>query len=162
MAFGDVGEHQDKATIRVPSKAIVTSEFRELFDDDVIETEVEDGIHHAWHRLSGARTDGDEKWHNAIFDTAEGFVVVLLNVMDVSHNVVPHVIWDLLARFVVESASIGSDGETGWDWNTSGGHLGKTEAFSTKDVLANFGFVGFLEGVYILLFCHFVLLIDKS
>ena len=51
---------------------------------------------------------------------------------------------------------------SGWDWNNSGGHLGKTEAFSTKDVLANFGFVGFLEGVYILLFCHFVLLIDKS
>src|SRR5205807_779652 len=47
-------KHHDEAAIGVPRKSIVARERRQAFDGYVVETEIEDRVHHAWHRGSRA------------------------------------------------------------------------------------------------------------
>ena len=49
VAFSDVGEHQDEAAIGVPGETVIAGKFGEFFNDDIVEAEVEDGVHHARH-----------------------------------------------------------------------------------------------------------------
>ena len=53
-AHDDVGEHLDEAAVGVPGKALVAGLLDEAVDGDVVEAEVEDGIHHAGHGERGA------------------------------------------------------------------------------------------------------------
>ncbi len=156
MPFGDIGEHQNETAIGVPGEALVVGGFRELIDGLVVKTEVEDGVHHARHGLTGAGTDGDQE--RDADSAAEGFVVDLLDFVNMLHDVFPHEIGDLFPGLVVKGASFGRNGETSGDVDPGGGHFSKSEAFSTKDVFAQVVLVGFLEGVDVLLFCHVVLL----
>ncbi len=56
-----VTEDGDEAAIAVPGEALVLGPAREPQHRPVIETEVEDSIHHARHGGAGARAHGDEK-----------------------------------------------------------------------------------------------------
>ena len=156
MSFGDVGEHQNEAAIGIPSKALVVCGFCELIDGLIVKAEVENGIHHARHGLAGARTDRDEQRHTGA--SAKGFAIDFFDFVKVIHDVIPHEIRDSFPRIVVKGAGFGGNGKASGDVDPGGGHFGKSETFSAKDVLAEMILVGFLEGINVLLFCHVVLL----
>ena len=59
----DVAIHLDEATITVPCEALVFGGGGEGFHGLVVEAEVEDGVHHAGHRVARAGADGDEQRH---------------------------------------------------------------------------------------------------
>ena len=56
-AVDDVREHLHEAPVRVPGEALVTGHAREAEDRLVGQSQVQDGVHHAWHRLARARAD---------------------------------------------------------------------------------------------------------
>ena len=50
----DVGIHRDETAIAVIGKAAIASHRGERFDSPVIEAEIQNRIHHAWHRRAPA------------------------------------------------------------------------------------------------------------
>ena len=54
MPRHDVAEHLHEAAVGVPGEALVAGRLREPLDRVVVQAEVEDGVHHARHRLAGA------------------------------------------------------------------------------------------------------------
>src|SRR5688572_21584984 len=57
----DATEHRDESAIGVPRETWV---LRELFERGarlIVETEVEDRVHHSWHRHGRSRPDGDQQ-----------------------------------------------------------------------------------------------------
>ena len=48
----DVGEHLHEAPVAVPGKALVAGRSRQPLHRGVVEPEVQDGVHHARHRLA--------------------------------------------------------------------------------------------------------------
>jgi glyoxylase-like metal-dependent hydrolase (beta-lactamase superfamily II) len=110
MAFGDVREHQHETAIRIVGETLIARGFGQGKDGVIIQAEVQDGVHHARHRLTSAGTNGDQKRH-AIFG-AEGLAIDFFDFVKMFNDVFPDKIRNLLAGIVVESASFGRDGET--------------------------------------------------
>ena len=160
MALGDVREHEDEAAVAVIGKALIAAGLGEFLDGRVVETEVEDRVHHARHRDAGARANGDEE-RNAS-SAPEALVIDFLDLVNVIHDVFPHEIGDLLPAFVVEGAGFGRNGETSRDVDAGRRHFGEAIAFSAKDFLAEVLLGGFLEGEDVFLFCHVFLLVSGT
>jgi hypothetical protein len=156
MAFGDVREHQHETAIRIVGETLIARGFGQGKDGVIIQAKVQDGVHHARHRLTSAGTNGDQKRH-AIFG-AEGLAIDFFDFVKMFNDVFPDKIRNLLAGIVVESASFGRDGETSRNVDAGGSHLAETCALASKNVLAEMSGMGFFEGVDVLLFCHIVLL----
>ncbi|CAB4822089.1 unannotated protein [freshwater metagenome] len=53
--------HRDETTVRVISKTLIARDLGETLHALVIESEVEDRVHHAWHRELGTRANADEQ-----------------------------------------------------------------------------------------------------
>ena len=58
--FDDVAVHLEQTTVAIEPETRLFAR-GECVDDFVGETDVQDGVHHAWHRVFGARTCGNEK-----------------------------------------------------------------------------------------------------
>ncbi len=56
-AEDDVAVHLDEPSVAVPREARVAGLGGERLDRLIVETEVEDRVHHAWHRVAGAGAD---------------------------------------------------------------------------------------------------------
>ena len=57
----DITEHLDKTTVTIQGKAPVPALFCQSFDRQIIESQVEDGIHHPGHRELRTGTYGDKE-----------------------------------------------------------------------------------------------------
>ena len=57
----DIAIHLDEAPIAVVGEASIAAHPREAIGRLVVEAQVEDGVHHAGHRRTGARADGDQQ-----------------------------------------------------------------------------------------------------
>ena len=51
----DIAIHLHEATVRVPSEALVATLASQAIDDRIVESEVEDRVHHTRHRSSTTR-----------------------------------------------------------------------------------------------------------
>src|SRR6185437_16089365 len=56
-----IGVHLDESAIRIVREACTAARSREYGNRPIVETEIEDGLHHARHRDRGARTYGDKQ-----------------------------------------------------------------------------------------------------
>ena len=63
--------HLYETSIAVPGETGISGNFREALDCLVIESQVKNGIHHARHGISGARSDRNQQ---RIFPRSEVFV----------------------------------------------------------------------------------------
>ena len=72
-------------------------------NDLVVQTEVQNGVHHAGHGRSGTRTDGNEK---RVGEVAELLAVDLLHLFDVGHDLSHDVVVDEPTILVVLRASL--------------------------------------------------------
>ena len=75
----DVAVHLDEATVAVVGEAAVAGQLLQALDGLVVETQVEDGVHHTRHRLTGAGTDGHEE---RVLDVTELLAGLLLDLLD--------------------------------------------------------------------------------
>ena len=130
----DVGEHLDKPSVRVvdePLKLRIGVAGDHSRNDLVVQTEVQNGVHHAGHGRSGTRTDGNEK---RVGEVAELLAVDLLHLFDVRHDLSHDVVVDEPTILVVLRASLGGNGEALRNGKTDLGHFGKVRSFTAKQL----------------------------
>ena len=125
----DVGEHLNKSSVAVPSPSGVTGLLCKHFYDLLVQSEVEDGVHHTRHGCSCARTNGNEK---RIFEVAELLAGDLLHLFDVFHDLRLNLGIDLLSVLIVLSASFGGNSEALGNGKTDIGHFRKVCAFAAQ------------------------------
>ena len=61
-AHYNVTEHVNKTAVTVPAGSWIASSFDKALDRLVVHTQVQNGVHHAGHRLGGTRTNRNQKW----------------------------------------------------------------------------------------------------
>ena len=125
----NVGVHLDKAAIAVPSPTGVIGLFGHNFDNLLVKTEVQDGVHHAGHRSSCAGTNGNEK---RVFKIAEFLAGNALKLFDVFHNFRHDFIVNLATVLIVLGAGFGGDGKALGNGKTDVGHLCKVGALAAE------------------------------
>ena len=132
-ADDDVAIHLDEAAVAIPGEAFVFGRGYKGEDGLVVETEIENGVHHAGHRVAGTRADGDEE--------GEAGGIAKLVAHDLFH--VLHAGFHLgLQRGRIGAlvgveigADLGRDRETGRHGETDAGHLGEVGALAAEEVL---------------------------
>ena len=144
-AHDDVGEHLDEAAVGVPGKALVAGLLDEAVDGDVVEAEVEDGVHHAGHGERGAGADGDQQ---RVLGVAQLLAHALLEVLAGGVDLVQDAVSPDVASVCVGNAGLAGDGESRRNGKANLGHLGKVGALAADDPLCLVdGLAGRLGGV---------------
>ncbi len=96
----------------------------------IIQTKVEDGVHHTGHRSTSTRTNADEQW---ILLVTELGVHQYFDVLYCCHHVIVKKFHDfLLAHFIILVAAIGCDGEAWRNRNTNKIHFSQVGTFTTQ------------------------------
>ena len=125
----DVGEHLDETSVAVPSPSGIAGFLCEHVHDLLVETEIENGVHHARHRRSCARADGYEK---RIFCIAEFLAGDCFEFLNIIHDFGFDGIVDVSAVFIVLSARFRRDGESLRNGKTDVGHFCEVCTFATE------------------------------
>ena len=132
-AAHDVPEHLDEAAVGVPGEALVARRACQTLDRVVVEAQVEDGVHHARHRVAGAAADGDQERVARIAEPAPGLV------LEAGERLVDRRVQALrgdAAASHVGDAGLRGDGEAGRDplGPEQAGHLGDVGALAAEQV----------------------------
>mgnify|MGYP005779409487 CR=1 FL=1 len=127
----DVGEHLDESSVAVVRPAGVARLLCERFDDFLVETEVEDGIHHAGHGSARARTDGDEE---RVLEIAELLAADLFHFLDVLHDLSLDPGVDLAPVFIILRACFRRNREALGNGQPDVRHLGEIRALAAKEL----------------------------
>ena len=152
----DVGVHLDKTAVAVPRPTGVARLFGDDFDHFLVQAEVEDGVHHARHGRTRARTDGDEQ---RVFLVAELFAADLFHLGDVFHDLRLDIGVDLPAVLIVLRARFGGDGEALRNGQSHTRHFREVRALAAEE-FAHLC-IAFRKQVAILL-CHKVFPPEKN
>ena len=149
----NVGIHLDESSVAVPCPAGIAGLLRDGVDNCLIQTQVQDGIHHTGHGCSRAGTNGNEERVLGIAELLAGDLFHLADVLvDLSHD--RRV--DLTAVLIILGAGFGCDGEALRNRKTDIGHLCQVSALASKEL--SHVCVAFAEKVTIL-FAHSFLLL---
>ena len=140
-----VREHLDEAAIAVPRPAGIAGLGGDDVDHIFIQTQVQDGIHHAGHGSAGAGAHGHQQ---GIFHIAELLAGDLLHLADVFHDLALDFVVDAAAVLIILGAGFGGDGEALGNGQADIGHFGQVRALAAQQ-LAHVG-VAFGEEVHIL------------
>ena len=130
----NVREHLDETTVGVIYKAL---EFRigvacdHCGDDVVVQTEVQDGVHHAGHGSAGTGTDGNQQ---RVLQIAELLAVDLFHLADELHDLCHDIVIDLAAILIVLSAGLGSDRKALRDRKANVAHLSEVSTFTAEQL----------------------------
>ena len=127
----DVGVHLDEAAVGVVSEAGIVGLLGEGDDDLVVETEVQDGVHHARHGCARAGADGDEQ---RVVEIAELLAGHLFELFDVLHDLGFDLSVDLVVVLIVLRAGFGGDGEALRDRHAEVGHFGEVRALAAEQL----------------------------
>ena len=127
----DIREHLDEASVAVPGPSGVPGFRCDNAYDLLVETEVEDRVHHAGHGCAGAGAYGYEQ---RIFEVAEFFTGGLFHDGDVFHDLLHDLRIDGTAVFVIFGAGFGGDGEALRYRQTDAGHFGEVSALAAQQI----------------------------
>ena len=144
----DVGIHLDKSSVAVPRPTGIARFLGDDFDNRLVETEVQNGVHHAGHGSSRAGADGNEK---RVFEIAEFLARNLFHLLDVGEDFRLNVGIDLSAVLVILRAGLRGNGEALRNRKAETGHFRKMGAL-TAEKLAHFRITLCKEVA--ILFCH--------
>ena len=168
-AENDVAIHLDEAAVAIPSEALVVGGLDERENRLVIQTKVQNGVHHPRHRVTSTGAHGNEKRHavrvtefgtHDFFHGGDAGFHLLLEISGVA----------LLVRVEV-SADFGTDRESGRDWKTDAAHLREICSFAAEQRFHGAVAVRFScsEGINVFhflcaagcLFCHGYVSVDQ-
>ncbi len=128
----DVGIHLDEAPVGVVGETLVAALGDHPLHGLVVETEVEDGVHHPRHRGSGAGAHRDQQ---RVLGVAEGLAHQLFDPRQVLGHFLAQA-GGVVALVLVElGADLGGDGEAGRHRQPDGGHLRQVGALAAEQVL---------------------------
>ena len=105
----DVGEHLNKSAVAVPRPTGIVRLCGDRIDDRLVQTEVQNGVHHAGHGSARSRTDGDEK---RVLFVAELFTRDFFHLVDVGHDLRLNGVVDLFAVLIILRARFGRNRKT--------------------------------------------------
>ncbi len=124
-------EHLEQAAVGVQREPLVVALVRQAAHRLVVQADVEDGLHHSWHRelRTGAHADQER-----VLGVTEGAAHGLLEGGEVLGDLVGHLV-RLAALGQVGLAGLGGDGEAGRHGQPEVRHLGEVGALATQQVL---------------------------
>jgi len=138
----DVGVHLDESSVAVVGPTGVAGLGGHDFNDFLVKTEVQDGVHHAGHGSAGAGTDGNKK---GVLGIAELHAGDAFHLVDILHDLGLDLVVDLATVLIILSAGLGGNGKALGNGKADLGHLGKVGAFAAKKL--THGGVAFAEKV---------------
>ncbi len=139
--------HLDKSSVAVPSPSGVIGLLSDSVNNSFVQTQIEDSIHHTWHRSSCARTNGNEQ---RIFLVAELLAGNTLHLNDILIDLLLDLLRDT-AVLIILCASLSSDSEALGNRKTDVGHLSQVSAL-TAEQLSHVGIT--LREEIAILCCH--------
>ena len=126
----DVGEHLDEAAVGVPCETGIFRLLDKAVDGLVVQTQVQNRVHHAGHGHRGAGTDGNQQ---RIFRVADFLADALFQVQTILVNGVERAFRPRVVGVRVLHARLARDGEPRRHRQTDVGHLGKVGALAAED-----------------------------
>ena len=144
----DLSEHLHEPPVRIPGEPLVTGQLGQTFHRFVIETQVEDRVHHSRHRDRRPRPHREEQRTGNV---TEMFAGDLLHPAQGRIRLRPQAFWKNVITVVVGAAGLGSDGEPGGHRKSGGRHSRQPRTFATEKL--PHGFATLSEWVDPLL-CH--------
>ena len=143
-----VGKHLDKAAVGVVGKTGVAGKGGQALHHGVVESQVEDGVHHAGHGGPGAGADRHQQGVGGLAELFAGDLLQLGQVLqdlglDLGANGAPVVI--------ILGTGLGGDGETLGNGHAQVGHLGQVGALAAQQL--PHGAIALRKLIYIF-FCH--------
>ena len=128
--FGyNISKHLDKSAVCIVGKPGVLGECGDALNHLVIEAQVEDGIHHAGHRGSGAGTDRNQQ---RVFAIAELFARECFQLGNKFEDLCFDLRGDGLAVFIVPGAGFRGHGEAVGNGHAQAGHFRQVGAFAAE------------------------------
>ena len=123
--------HLDETAIAVPGPAGVIGLLCNDRHHVLVETQIQDGVHHTGHGGPCAGTDGDQQGILVIAELLAGDLLHLLNIFhDLGHDLVV----DLAAVLIVLGAGLGGDGEALRHRQTNIGHFRQIGALTAQQL----------------------------
>ena len=130
-AHNDIREHLDESSVGIICKSRIAGLCSKALDRDIIQTKVQDCIHHTGHGCSRAGTNGDKK---RVLSIAKLLSLYSLKPLKRFKDLRLCVLVDCLAIIVVICAGLSRNCETVRDGKTDVGHLSQVRTFSTKEI----------------------------
>ncbi len=127
----DVGEHRDEPAVAVIGETGISGQGSQAFDDLIVESKVQNGVHHAWHRGPGTGTDG---YQVGVFRIAELFADLIFGLGQGCEDLVFDVLGNFLTVIIVTGAGFGCDREAAWDGQPQAGHFRQVGALAAEKV----------------------------
>ena len=121
--------HLEEAPVGVVCEGFVIRFLGKCLNHLVVDAEVEDGVHHAWHGL--ASTGADRKKERVLEITELG-THDLLGLLNVEFDLALKIRRPLAAVVVVVGADLRGNGETGRHWKTDEGHFSEVGTFAAE------------------------------
>ena len=152
-AHDHVAVHLDETAVGIPGETLVTGLFGQTGNRFIIESEVENGVHHARH---GSARAGANRNQQRIGRIAELLAHFLFNkrhpLLDIGFDQLEDGVSTLLG---IDRAGFGADGETGWDGDTQAAHFSQIGPLAAQCVFHVCGTVGLRRTKYVDQFvCH--------
>ena len=126
-----IGIHLDKAAIAIPRPAGVVGLLGDHVHHVLIQTQVQNGVHHAGHGGAGAGAHG---YQQGIFQIAELLAGDLLHLLDILHDLGHDLVIDLTAVLIILGAGLGGDGKALGNGQADVGHLGQVGSLAAQQL----------------------------
>ena len=141
-AHHHVAVHLYEAAVAIPCKAAVTGGLLQGFDSDVVEAEIQNGVHHARHRIARA---GAHRNQQRIATVAKLLLDFLLNDAQAVLHLLGKLLREAAAVVVVPVAHFGADGESGRNWEAHERHGGEVGTLAAEQCLLRTVAIGALS-----------------
>ncbi len=128
----DLAEHLDEPSVRVVRETLVLRLLREAFHGLVVETQVQNRVHHSGHRKRRAGPHGDQQ---RVGGVAERLAHLLLELLARDGHLRHEPGRQFVARRHVRLAGVGADREPRRDGEAEVRHLGEVGALATEQIL---------------------------
>ena len=125
----DIGKHLNKSAVCIIGKPGVLGELGNAFHHFIVEAQVEDSVHHAGHRGSGAGTDRNQK---RIFLIAEFLARECFQLGNKFEDLRFDLGGDGLAVFIIPGAGFGGHGEAVGNGHAQAGHFRQIGALAAE------------------------------
>ena len=124
-----VTEHLNKTTVRIKSEPAVCRSGGHSFHRYIVQSKVQDGVHHARHRKDGAGTNGKKQGIRGVTEFFAGF---LLDRRQPFLHLLFQPVRKTIPDFIVLTAYFRRDGHAWRHRQTDAGHLRQTGSLAAE------------------------------
>ena len=119
--------HLEETTVGIPGELCIAGLLGKGFDDFVVNTEIEDSVHHAGHRLTSTGANGKKK---GVLEVTKLLAHGLFDLGNICLDLGIESLGVFLSVGVIIGANFGRNGETSGNGNSNAAHFGEIGAFA--------------------------------